>query len=117
MRRFMGVLGAAAMLSIAPATPAFAEGAVVDKQDGTCSGIVPDASGNLTGAVVFGDLTVRSNKSWTTLTCHFDLTDDEAPAKNTKASGFNCFTPEPTTDTRANASPGGRMVVTCRVAK
>jgi hypothetical protein len=111
MRRFMGLLGAAAMLSIIPATPALA-----DKEDGTCSGVVPDASGNLTGAVVFGDLIVRSNKAWTTLTCHYDLTDSEAPAKNTKASGFPCYTPVLTTDTRANASPGGRMVVTCRVA-
>lgn len=116
MRRFLGLLGAAAILTMLPATPALADGAVIDKEDGTCSGIVPDANGDLTGAIVFGDLIVRSNKSWTTLTCHYDLTDEEAPDQNTKAHGFNCFTPELTTDTRANASPGGRMVVTCRIA-
>lgn len=116
MRKFSALLGAAALLTILPVTPALADGAVVDKDEGTCSGIVPDADGNLTGAVVFGDLIVRSNKSWTTLTCHFDLTDEEAPTQNTKASGFDCYTPVLTTDTRANASPGGRMVVTCRVA-
>ena len=116
MRRFIGLLGAAAILTILPATPALADGAVIDKEDGTCSGVVPDASGNLTGAIVFGDLIVRSNKSWTTLTCHYDLTDSEAPAKNTKAHGFPCYTPVLTLDPRANASPGGRMVVTCRVA-
>ena len=116
MRRFTATLGAAAMLSIMPATPALAEGAVVNKEDGSCSGIVPDEGGQLTGAVVFGSLIIRSNSTWTTLTCHFDLTDEEAPVQNTKASGFPCYTPEVTTDTRINASPGGSMVMTCRIA-
>lgn len=115
MRKFTALLGAAAMISILPATPALAEGAVIDKAEGSCSGIVPDARGNLTGALVFGSLIVRSNSSWTTLTCHFDLTDEEAPTQNTKASGFPCYTPELTTDTRINASPGGSMVLTCRI--
>lgn len=116
MQRFLALIGAAALLSIVPATPALADGAVIDKEDGTCSGIVPDANGELTGATVFGDLIVRTNKSWTTLTCHFDLNDAQAPIQNTKANGFDCYTPTLTTDTRINASPGGRMVLVCRIA-
>ena len=118
MRKFTGLLAAVAMLTFLPATPAFAEGAVVDKENGTCIGIVPDENGvlPLDGEVVHGDLIVRSNKTWTTLTCHFDLTDEQSPPKRRNASGFDCYTPELTTDTRANASPGGRMVVTCRMA-
>ncbi len=115
MRRPTAMLGAVAMLSILPATPAFAEGATVDKESGSCSGIVPDRNGQLTGALVFGSLVIRSNSSWTTLTCHFDLSDEEAPAQTTKASGFACYTPQLTTDTRINASPGGSMVMTCRI--
>lgn len=114
MRKFIALLGAAAMLSIIPATPTLAQ--VVDTHDGICYMIVPDANGDLTGASVQGTLFVRTNKTWTTMTCHFDLTADEAPPKTTHASGFACSIPPlPVTyDTRATANPGGRMVLTCR---
>jgi hypothetical protein len=114
MRKFMALLGAAGMLTILPATPALA-GAVIDKDSGICYSIVPDANGGLTGAEVQGSLLVRTNKSWTTMTCHFNLTAGETPARTTKASGFECtIGPISTHDTRINASSGGRMVMTCR---
>jgi hypothetical protein len=79
--------------------------------------IVPSADGTLGGAHVEGNLFVRTNNSWTTMTCHFNLSAAEAPKKTTHASGFACYIPplpNPTYDTRASASPGGRMVLTCR---
>lgn len=116
MNKLMALVGAAALMSIAPATPAFADGATIGN-GGDCFGIVPDAAGNLTGATVIGTYTSRSTKSGiTNFTCHFDLNDDEAPAKNVKASGFACQTPlGSTTNSRINASPGGRMVLTCAI--
>jgi hypothetical protein len=114
MRKLTAMLGAAAMLSIVPATPVL--GQVVDTRDGICYMIVPDVNGALTGANVEGSLHVRSNKTWTTMTCHFDLTEDQVPPKTVHARGFPCAIPPlpPTTDTRATANNGGRMVLTCR---
>lgn len=115
MRKLMALLGVAGMLTILPAAPVF--GQVIDPHSGICNMVVPDASGQLTGAQVVGSLFVRTNKTWTTMTCHFDLTDDEAPDKATHARGFECKIPPnpvPTTDSRASASAGGRMVLTCR---
>ena len=115
MRKFLALLGVAGMITIVPATPTLAQ--VVDTHEGICYMIVPDSDGNLTGASVQGNLFVRTNNSWTTMTCHFDLTADQSPDKATHASGFPCSIPplpEPTTDTRASASSGGRMVLTCR---
>ena len=115
MRKFTGLVGAVAMFTILPSTPALAEGAVIDKEAGICEGKVPNAQGVRSGDVILGSLLVRTNKSWTTMTCHFDLPEDQAPAKATHASGFNCTIDEvTTTDTRASASSGGRMVLTCR---
>lgn len=119
MRKAIAILATAALLSFIPASPALAEGATIDKDSGTCTGLVPDANGNLIytsdADIVYGTLLVRKNKSWTTMTCHFTLDEAHTPPQTTKASGFVCYTPEPTYDTRANASSGGRMVVTCRI--
>jgi len=115
MRKFIALLGAAAVLTIMPATPVLAEDVIIDIRDGICDGIVPDANGQLTGAHVTGTLFVRSNTSWVTMTCHFDLTADQAPDNETHARGFTCGIGDiSTTDTRASASSGGRMVLTCR---
>jgi hypothetical protein len=111
----MALLGVGGMLTILPAAPVL--GQVIDPHSGTCNMIVPDSSGSLTGAEVEGTLFIRANSSWTTMTCHFDLTAEESPDKATHARGFNCRIPPnpvPTTDSRASASPGGRMVLTCR---
>lgn len=115
MRVWTCLLAASAMLSIVPATPALAQ--VVDTRDGICNMIVPDVNGSLTGAHVEGTLHVRSNKSWTTMTCHFDLAEDEVPPKTVHARGFSCAIPPlpSTTDTRATANTGGRMVMSCRI--
>jgi hypothetical protein len=114
MRNLTAMLGAAAMLAILPATPAL--GQVIDTRDGICYMIVPDVNGGLTGAAAEGTLFVRTNKTWTTMTCHFDLTEDQLPPKTVHASGFPCAIPPlpTTTDTRATANTGGRMVLTCR---
>lgn len=119
MRRPIAMIGGAALLTIFPATPALADGAIIDKESGTCQMIVPDASGLLTGAEVEGSLLIRENKSWITMTCHFDLTEEQSPPKATHARGFSCGIPPhgSTTDTRASASSGGRMVLTCRIKK
>ena len=127
MRNLTALLGVAGMLTILPATPVFAQ--VVDTHDGICNMIVPDANGALTGALVFGTLFVRTNNSWTTMTCHFDLPDELAPSKATHARDFACGIVIPPEDpngdativqadeTRASASSGGRMVMTCRLRK
>ena len=115
MRRLMALLGVGGMLTILPAAPVL--GQVIDPHEGICNMVVPDSGGELTGAHVVGTLFVRANKTWTTMTCHFDLTAEEAPDKATHASGFGCQIPPnpiPTMDSRASASPGGRMVLTCR---
>ena len=116
MRKAIAMLGAAALLSVFPAAPALADGAIID-EGGNCFGAVPDANGDLTGAQVTGDYSSRTTKSGiTNFTCHFDLTDEEAPDKSTKARDFACGTPLGiTTDSRINASPGGRMVMTCNI--
>ena len=114
MRKSTALLGAVAMLSIVPATPVLAQ--VVDTHEGICYMIVPDANGELTGASVQGTLFIRTNNSWTTMTCHFDLAPNEAPSKTTHARGDDCTYPGFATlmDWRATANPGGNMVLTCR---
>jgi hypothetical protein len=115
MRKFMALAGMAAVLMITPEAPVLAQ--VIDPDELTCQGRVPDADGNLVGEIVFGTLHVRTNKTWTTMTCHFDLTEEQSPPKATHARGFTCSIPPygSTTETRASASSGGRMVMTCRI--
>ena len=120
MRKLTALAVTAALLLIAPVTPALAEGAVIiDKDAAICLGQVPTASGILSGPILQGTLHVRSNGSWTTMTCHFDVPDELAPDKATSASGFRCYigTFGSTTDTRASASSGGRLVMSCRINK
>ena len=118
MRELTALLGAAAMLLVVPTTPALAQdgGAEITKSDG-CFGAVPDANGQLTDIFVTGELISRSTKSGiTTMTCHFDLSREDSPQRATRAAGFACGTPIGlTTDARISASPGGRMVMTCRI--
>ena len=118
MRKFMALLGVGGMLTILPATPAFAQ--VIDTHEGICHMVVPDADGGLStdpADVVDGELFIRTNKSWTTMTCHFNLTAEQSPDKAVHASGFPCAIPPlaATLDSRVSASAGGRMVLTCRV--
>ena len=117
MRKFTALLGVAAMLTILPATPALGQAVVA--HDGLCGGLLPDENGGFTDIVFFGTANTRTNKSGTTVTCHFSLDPAIIPAGNLKASGFDCYTGENgqglTTDTRLNISPGGRAVMTCRL--
>jgi hypothetical protein len=117
MRRFTALLGVAAMLTIIPATPALAQAVVA--HDGVCGGALPDGEGGFTEIFFFGTANTRTNKSGTTVTCHFTLDPAIIPAGNLKASGFDCYVGEGgtglTTDTRLNISPGGRAVLTCRL--
>lgn len=118
MRKLVVLPGIVALLIVTPAAPALAEGAVIiDKDAGVCQGQVPNASGVLEGPVLEGSLHVRSNSSWTTMTCHFDIPPELTPTKATKASGFTCYIGPygATTDTRASASSGGSLVMTCRI--
>lgn len=120
MRKIVAVPGFAALLLIVPAAPALAEGAVIiDKDSGICYGQVPNRSGVLEGPILEGTLHVRSNDSWTTMTCHFDIPAELTPAKATHASGFTCHIGPygSTTDTRASASSGGSLVMSCRINK
>lgn len=127
MRKFVALASVAALVSIVPAAPAAA--AVINPDTDTCVGQVPNADGQLSGPEIFGSLVIRDNKSWTTMTCHFDLPDDLAPPKATHARDFACGIVLPPEDpngdativqadeTRASASSGGRMVMTCRLRK
>ena len=117
MRKFMALVGVAAILTIIPATPALADGAIV-AHDGLCGGLLPDGNGGFTDIYFEGVANTRTNKTGTTVTCHFSLAPGIVPTENLKASGFECYTGEGgtglTTDTRLNISPGGRAVLTCR---
>jgi hypothetical protein len=117
MRKFTALLGVAAMLTILPATPALADGAVV-AHDGVCVGALPDGNGGFLDIYFEGTANIRTTKSGvTTLTCHFSLDPEIVPVANLKARGFLCYTGEngagETHDTRLNISPGGRAVLTC----
>ena len=116
MRKLLATMSATALVAVVPATPALADGAVIDKDLGICQGVVPGPDGQLSDIfVTSNDLIIRANKTWTTMTCHFDLEDHQSPSKATRASNFGCVVDgQLTTDTRASASPGGRMVMTCR---
>ena len=116
MRKFMALSGMAAMLLITPVTPAFAV-PEIDPDAGVCTGQVPNADGVLTGPVITGTLQVTRNKTWVTMSCHFDVPEELIPPKATHARDFPCGIPPdvPNADqTRISASSGGRMVMTCR---
>lgn len=118
MRKFIGMLGAAAMLTIVPATPALAEGSIVVNGD-ECSGFVPTEDGEFDPDALLTTTDSHQVKrgNWVTVTCHFDIPEGLEPAKATRAYGVECTIPGygPTTDTRMSASPGGRAVGTCRI--
>lgn len=115
MRKFLLILGATATAAILPATPALAEGSIVIN-DGSCTGFVPTPTGGI-GAFLFdGRVHSVTKGSTTTLTCHLDIPEGLEPKKPTKATGQVCTTVlGETTDTRMQASPGGRAVGTCRI--
>lgn len=115
MRNTIAILAAVGMSMIIPSAPALADGATIG--DGICAGFVPDGSGGLTDILVFSTYSSRTTKSGiTNFSCHFDLNADQAPSKGAKAQGFECVTPYgPATETRVQASPGGRMVMTCSI--
>ena len=127
MRKLVAMASVAALISIVPSVPAAA--AVINPDTDSCVGQVPDANGQLSGPEIFGSLVIRDNNSWTTMTCHFDLPDELAPTKATHARDFGCGIVIPSEDpngdativqadeTRASASSGGRMVMTCRLRK
>jgi hypothetical protein len=113
------LLGVAALLTILPATPALADGAIV-AHDGICGGALPDENGELTDIFFLGTSNSRTTKSGiTTVTCHFNLPPEVITSGNLKARGFPCYTRENsgglTYDTRMNVSRGGRAVMTCRL--
>lgn len=115
MRKFMAMAGMAAILLILPETPAAAQ--VIDPDAGVCTAKVPDEFGVLTGPIINGTLQVTRNKTWTTMSCHFDVPEELVPDKATHARGFPCGIPPdvPLADqSRISASSGGRMVMTCR---
>ena len=127
MRKFVALAGMAALLLITPQAPAAA--AVINPDTDSCVGQVPNANGILAGPELNGSLVIRDNKGWTTMTCHFDVPDELAPAKATHARDFACnivLPPETeggdaiivaADESRASASSGGRMVMTCRLRK
>lgn len=116
MRRTIALLGATALLSILPATPALAEGSIIIS-DTECGGFVPTADGGVGPLLTTTDSHQVQKGSWVTVTCHFDIPEGLEPDKATKAIGVPCFIPGYgwATYTRMAASPGGRAVGTCRI--
>lgn len=115
MRKTTALLGAVALLSIFPATPALAAGTIVIG-DGTCNGFVPTVTGGVGAFLSGGEIHVVTKQNWTTITCHLDIPDGLEPPKGVRAYNVPCLTElGTTTDTRMSASPGGRAVGTCRL--
>jgi hypothetical protein len=116
MKRLSALLGAAALLTIMPATPALAGGATITP-DGACGGFVPNADGSA-GAFIIGEISLsNSTKSGNlNITCKFDVPDNLVPSKTRKASGFDCGFPDGsiTTDSRMIVTPGGNGSLSCK---
>jgi len=83
-------------------------------------------SGGLVGVPGFlittETIVVSNNGGNVQLTCHFDIPLGDEPAKTMKAEGFTCGIFDGTTffitdDTRAQANPGGRALLSCQVKK
>lgn len=114
MGKFVTLLGTGALLTIMPASPAYAGSSIVI-DEGTCVGFIP-VNGGLGPLLFGGRVHVVTKNAWTTLTCHLDIPPGMEPAKVARATGVQCFTPLGSTyDTRMQASPGGRAVGTCRI--
>ena len=117
MRKTTAMMSAVALLTIMPATPAFAESPIVIG-DGVCFGFIPTASGGFDPSTIFGPgrIHVVTKGSWTTLTCHLDIPPHLVPTKVRRAIGAECLTSLGlTNDTRMQASPGGRATASCRI--
>lgn len=116
MTRLPALLGMAALLTIMPATPALAGGAVITP-DGVCGGFVPNADGS-SGAAIIGEISLsNSTKSGNlSIVCKFDVPDELVPSKTRKASGFPCGFPDGSTatDSRMIVTPGGSGSLTCK---
>jgi hypothetical protein len=114
MKKFTTLLGAAALVTIMPATPAAAEGAAVI-QDGFCGGFIPTADGG-TGQLISGEVhSVTTKKGNTSVVCHFEFEAGLIP-KAYHASGFACGTfAGLTTNSRMVANPDGFATLTCKI--
>ena len=120
MRKFLALLGACAMASVMPATPALAGGSVVIGDD-QCGGFVPRADGTIdeNNALITDESHQVIKGSTATLVCHFDIPDDRLPSKGMKTGDFICQksiggVTVTAFDQRMAASPGGRAVLTCK---
>jgi hypothetical protein len=116
MKRLPALLGAAALLTIMPTTPALADGAVI-YPDGSCGGFVPTESGGmgpaLLGEISLSNTTKSGNKN---ITCKFDVPEELVPSKTRKATDFSCAFPDFTlaTESRMIVTPGGSGSLTCK---
>jgi hypothetical protein len=117
MRKIIASLGTAAMLSVMPVLPAAPANAATIIKGQDCTGKLFDENGVFYGEEFTGSLISRTTKSGiTTTTCHFNLPDGTVLTKSLHTSGFPCYIGDvQTNDTRASISPGGRMVLTCRL--
>jgi hypothetical protein len=118
MRNFTAMLGGIAMLSILPATPAFAQSdnAAEITKEGVCGGFIPDEDG-AAGDFVIGAIqtAVRTKSGVSTIVCKFDIAEGQRPASARTASGFTCGTLAGTTeDSKMTVSPSGNGTLMCR---
>jgi hypothetical protein len=119
MKKVISLIAISALVSVMPATAAFAQPnpAVVINGEG-CNGFVPTADGDFGPGLFTPDglhavLTPSGNQK---LTCQFDIPEGAEPARATRASGFLCGTNFGfTSDTRMVATPGGQATLTCHV--
>lgn len=116
MTRLPALLGIAALLTIMPATPALADGAVITP-DGACGGFVPNEDGS-SGATLIGEISLsNATKSGNVnITCKFDVPDELVPSKTRKSLNFICGFPDGSTTTisRMIVTPGGSGSLTCK---
>ena len=116
MNRLPALLGAAALLTVVPASPALADGATITP-DGICNGFVPDENGEF-GTPIAGEISLsNSTKSGNfNISCKFDVDESLVPSKTRKAAGFICFFPDGsfTENSRMVVTPGGSGSLTCK---
>jgi hypothetical protein len=94
MRNPIVLLGAGLMLTVLPATPALADGAVITP-DGICGGFVPTESGGI-GPSILGYISLsNTTKSGNyNITCKFDVPEHLVPPETRKAADFPCRFPD-----------------------